>query len=146
MLPLDLTSAPPRSAREQLDGLYLMPRTIDKLRAQLPGGKTGTYLTHEGFSKVLLLIIHVEEEPLREAVAAASSDEDVAAWLRQHADPARFAKANAILPNLTDADVTDDLRETFDGFYAGRPPELKNLFDILDWDDRRNFSQIARPL
>jgi len=114
-----------------------MPRTIDKLRAQLPGGKTGAYLTHEGVSKVLLRIIRVEEVPLREAVAVAGCDEDVAAWLRAHAETSRYAKANAILSNLVDADVTDDLREA--GFYAARPLELRNIFDILDWDDKRNF-------
>ncbi|MFN2527418.1 MAG: DUF5069 domain-containing protein [Candidatus Baltobacteraceae bacterium] len=117
MLPLDLTSAAPRSAWEQLDGLYLMPRTIDKLRAQLPGGKTGTYLTHQGFSKALMRIIHVEEGPLREAVAKADSE-----------------------------DVTDELREVFDDFYSDRPPELRNLFDILDRDDNRHFPQRARRL
>jgi hypothetical protein len=145
MLPLDLTVAPPRSAWERLDGLYLMPRTIDKLRAKLPGGKIGTYLTHEGVTKVLLRIIHVDEAPLLAAVAAADSDSQVAAWLREHTDPSSYEKANGVLAGLTDADVSPELRPIFEGFYAGYEPGSR-LFDILDWDDRRNFPGLAPAL
>ena len=139
MLPLDLTIGPPRSPWVQLDGLYLMPRTIDKMRADLPGGKPGAYFAGLGISPVLLRLIHVDEGPLREAVATCGSEDEVAAWLRQHADPSRYAKANAILASLTDGDVTPDLREMFEGFYGDRERGTK-LFDILDWDDRRQFA------
>ena len=40
---LDLTVQPPRSPYQKMEGLYMMPRTIDKMRAQLSGGKTGAY-------------------------------------------------------------------------------------------------------
>jgi len=145
MEPLDLTKTPPREPRQELDGIAFMPRTIDKLRAKLPGGKLGTYLTHEGISPVLLRLICVEEQALLAAVASAGSEQEVAAWLREHADPSRYEKANAILSNLTDAEVTSDLRETFEKFYGGRDPGMK-LFDILDWDDRRNFPDLAPAL
>lgn len=36
MTPLDLRKAPPRGPRERLLGFYFLPRTIDKLRAELP--------------------------------------------------------------------------------------------------------------
>jgi hypothetical protein len=35
---LDLTKAPPRAPRETLAGVVFLPRTIDKMRATLPGG------------------------------------------------------------------------------------------------------------
>jgi len=38
MEPLDLRTRAPRSPYAELDGLMLMPRTIDKQRAQLPRG------------------------------------------------------------------------------------------------------------
>ena len=146
MLPLDLTAAPPRSPWDSLDGLYLMPRTIDKLRAQLPGGKPGAYITAFGVTAVLLKLIKVSEDELRECVALAGSDDDVAAWLRDRGAKPRYDKANAILSNLTVAEVTPDLLETFERFYAGRPPELQNLFEILLWDDRRCFAGAAPGL
>lgn len=42
MTPLDLTRIPPRSPREQLDGLVMLPRMIDIARAKLPGGAVGS--------------------------------------------------------------------------------------------------------
>lgn len=90
MEPLNLSKAPPRSPRERLDGLPMMPRTIDKIRATLPGGNPGEY-TIVGFSQLLLDMIGVREEDLRNAVARADSDEDVAAWLREHAQTDKYA-------------------------------------------------------
>ena len=44
-----------------MEGLFMMPRTIDKLRAKLPGGKIGTY-TIRGTITVLpglsLVLLH----------------------------------------------------------------------------------------
>ena len=37
MTPLDLRNVPPRGVRERLLGFYFLARTIDKLRAELPG-------------------------------------------------------------------------------------------------------------
>jgi hypothetical protein len=43
MTALDLTKAPPRSPREELRGLCMLPRMIDIARAKLPGGDVGEY-------------------------------------------------------------------------------------------------------
>jgi Domain of unknown function (DUF5069) len=43
MEPLDLSTRPPRSGLEKLGGFYLLARTIDKIRAHLPGGNPGEY-------------------------------------------------------------------------------------------------------
>src|SRR5258707_12922092 len=43
MEPLDLTARPPRSPYQKTEGLFMVLRTIDKLRAKLPGGKIGGY-------------------------------------------------------------------------------------------------------
>ena len=52
MEPLDLTARPPRSPYQKTEGLFMVPRTIDKLRAKLPGGKIGGY-TIRGMSTAL---------------------------------------------------------------------------------------------
>jgi uncharacterized protein DUF5069 len=70
MVPLDLTTHPPRSPYEKLEGLFMMPRTIDKLRAKVSGGKIGTYTLRgtspllPGLSLVLLDGIGVTENSL----------------------------------------------------------------------------------
>ena len=69
---IDLTAQPPRSPYQKMVGLYMMPRTIDKLRAKLPGGKIGAYSVTTAFvpglSLVLLDGIGVTEEWLLEIV------------------------------------------------------------------------------
>ena len=67
-------------------------RTIDKLRAKLPGGKIGGYTIRgmntalPGLSLVLLDGIGVSEGRLLEVVAGASVEDEVAQWLRQNAN------------------------------------------------------------
>jgi len=135
--PVDLTKNPPRSAWEQLDGLYMMPRTIDKLRAKLPGGALGQYHI-DGFSKRLLEAIGVAEEQLQDVVARAKSDDDVAAWLREHADRSKYDEINNRLANRSYDDVAD--KESFNKKYPlAATSTSKRLFDVMDEDDRAMF-------
>lgn len=138
MEPLDLTKAPPRSPKLKLDGLAMLPRTIDKLRATLPGGKPGVYKI-EGFSKRLLDTIAVSEDDLREAVRTAQSDDDVAAWLREHADTSKYAQFNDYILNRSLDDVSDKA-----GFMERYPilkrrPDIHYLVDMLEADDAEMF-------
>jgi hypothetical protein len=138
MNPLDLSKAPPRSPREELDGLKMLPRTIDKLRASLPGGNLNGYRI-PGQSQRLLDAIGVKEEDLREVVLRAFDDSDVAAWLRSHADTTQYAIVNDRLSKRTIADVDNPAR--FNEQYPWVPASgLTNLFDIMEEDDRRSFS------
>ncbi len=67
---LDLTQRPPRSPRDLLPGLDLLmaARTVDKIRATLPGGNLGQYQI-TGFSSSLLNRLGIVEGLLREAIA-----------------------------------------------------------------------------
>src|SRR5579884_3431941 len=97
MIALDLRIRPPRAPREQLDGLVFMPRTIDKIRATLPGGHLGPYQIAAGLSQMLLALIDVDLGGLRGAVVGATCDDDVAAWLRANADISQYERANTAL-------------------------------------------------
>ena len=76
---LDLTQRPPRSPRELLPGLDLLmaARTVDKMRATLPGGNIGEYQI-TGFSSSLLNALEIAEATLRGAIARADTDAQVA--------------------------------------------------------------------
>ncbi|HEY4781431.1 MAG TPA: DUF5069 domain-containing protein [Chthoniobacterales bacterium] len=97
---LDLTTQPPRSPYQMMEGLFMLPRTIDKLRANLPGGKIGTYTIRgsspllPGLSLVLLDGIGVTEQCLLEVVERASVEEEIADWLRQNGDLSTTAALN----------------------------------------------------
>jgi Domain of unknown function (DUF5069) len=100
MEPLDLTVCPPRSPYLKMESLFMLPRTIDKLRANLPGGKIGTYTIRgsspllPGLSLVLLDGIGVTEQRLLEVVERASVEEEIADWVRQNGDLSAIAALN----------------------------------------------------
>jgi Domain of unknown function (DUF5069) len=141
MQPLDLTKQPPRSPRESLDGLMMMPRTIDKLRATLRDGDTGQYKI-AGLSERLLELIGVKEDDLRKAVAEAQTDEDVAVWLRSHAQTSKYAETNEILSKRK-IDDTKDPAAIRKKYAVAERPEIVTLFDMLDADDNEAFSKHA---
>jgi Domain of unknown function (DUF5069) len=93
---LDLTKQPPRPPRALLPGLDLLmiARTVDKLRATLPGGNLGAYQIG-GFSERVLVALALEEDALRSAVSEAKDDAEIAAWIAAHTDATRYAAINA---------------------------------------------------
>ncbi len=138
MEPLDLSKAPPRSPKLQLDGLAMMPRTIDKLRASLPGGNMGDYRI-DGFSRRMLEMLGITEEQLRDAIASAKSDEDVSEWLREHADTSKYEEFTQYISKRSIDDVKD--KEAFMKRYPilERRPDIYYLADMLEADDAEAF-------
>lgn len=146
MTGLDLRIRPPRGPRERLDGLMFMPRTIDKIRATLPGGDLGAYHITPGMSAMLLSIIDVDLASLREAVIIAGDDDDVAAWLRTHADTSRYEHANTVLSEWRHEDLPDEHRAHFESLY---PEYLRTHyatgFDLIEADDRELYPALRKP-
>ena len=145
MTPLDLSLAPPRGPRERMPGLDLvmLARTVDKLRASLPGGDLGPYKI-SGFSTRLMEALGIAEDDLREVVAAARDDAEIAAWVRAHSDPSAYPEFNAAMEALT-------LRERLeDPSFVANNPIVKNLtpdtkrFDFLELDDAAMFPAPGR--
>ena len=148
MEPLDLTAHPPRSPYQKMEGLFMLPRTIDKLRANLPGGKIGTYTVRgsspllPGLSLVLLDGIRVTEQRLLEVVERASIEEEIADWVRQNGDLSTTAALNkkllgrriedvqAVVPSAVIAKVYPFMNEI-----AKTTP----MFEVLLQDDRLLF-------
>lgn len=144
MEPLDLRTRPPRSCHAELDGLMLMPRTIDKLRAQLPGGDPGVYFINgriKGISGYLLERLGIREEALRDAIALAATEGDVAAWVREHTDAAQYPAINSTLRRIKPKHAEDEayFREEYAATLAHRP-DLEFIVDIVDADDERRFA------
>jgi hypothetical protein len=106
---LDLTIQPPSSPYQKMNGLYMMARTIDKMRAQLSGGKTGAYSITTpfgpGLSILLLEGIGVTEEHLLQRIGEVSAEDEIADWLRKHADLSSVADINERLRSQRIEDV-----------------------------------------
>jgi Domain of unknown function (DUF5069) len=143
MEPLNLRNKPPRSCYAELDGLMLMPRTIDKLRAQLPGGDPGIYFINgkiKGISGYLLERLGISEADLLESVRLAPTEDDVAAWLRERTDASQYPAINATLRRIKPKHAEDEAH--FRSEYAEtmkEHPELESIVEIVDADDRRRF-------
>jgi len=143
MEPIDLRTRPPRNCYAELDGLMLMPRTIDKLRAQLPGGNPGEYYINgpiKGISGYLLERLGIAQDELREAIRAAENEDEVAAWLRERTDTSQYSAINATLRRIKPKHAEDEawLRGEYAAILSERP-ELEFIVDILDADDQRLF-------
>lgn len=136
---LDLRTRPPRSPKVELDGLVMLARTIDKLRASLPGGNVGVYKI-DGFSQRMLDAIGVSEKELRDVVADAKDDSDVVGWLRSRID---WAKAVEVSNRIRGRNLNDVDREDFSERYpvVKTKPELHYLVDVLEADDAEMFSK-----
>jgi hypothetical protein len=136
MEPLDLRTRAPRGPREKLDGLMMMPRTIDKIRAGLPGGNLGPYHVAPGISEVLLKIIGVDLDDLTAVVSEAQSEDVVATWLREHADVSQYERANLITSSMTAEDVPPAHRARFESLYPEHLLKQHKLnFDLIEADD-----------
>ncbi|HUA09736.1 MAG TPA: DUF5069 domain-containing protein [Candidatus Acidoferrales bacterium] len=137
---LDLTKAPPRAPRTPLAGLDLImaARTVDKVRASLPGGNLGSYQI-PGFSTLMLEAIGISEEEFRDQVTRAANDGEIAAWLRERVTPEQIAAFNTTICERRVKHRLED--EAWRKKYAhavSMPPETP-LIDMLSKDDELAF-------
>jgi ATP-dependent DNA ligase len=91
-------------------------------------------------SGYLLERLGIDENDLRDAVARAAGDDEVAAWVRAHTDASRYAEISATIRAVKPKHTADP--EYFLGIYAetvALHPELERVIDIIEADDRRLF-------
>jgi hypothetical protein len=124
-------------------GFYFLPRTIDKLRAELPGGDPGAYINEErGFSAYVVRRIGLDMNELRRAVAEAPDEAALVEWLAARVDataaPAINAKLETFVVERMSAD--DQLLVRSRHPVMATRPDLSKVLDILDADDREAFA------
>ena len=145
MGPLDLTIAPPRSARAEIDGIAYLPRAIDKIRAEFPGGNLGAYvvLGKNGASVTanFYRTTGVEHNDFVQVIKDAPDDATVAAWLRGRLDRDAIATWNERYYAATIAAIKGPLRDQMFLAHPGAKtlPETTPLADMFDADDASMF-------
>jgi hypothetical protein len=144
MQPLDLTKQAPRSPRAPLGNLDLVlaARTVDKLRATLPGGNIGDYQI-TGFTSRLINRLGIVEHQLRAVIARAESDQEIADWIAAHSDPSRYPEINAEFERQTVGERLGDAA-FLERYPSAKdlPPETSRL-DHLAIDDVEAFGEKA---
>jgi hypothetical protein len=129
--------------RATILGFYFLPRTVDKLRAELPGGNIGPYLNHDtGFSAFVVRRLGLDMNEFREAVAKAPDEDAIVEWLAARVDastaPALNAKLETFVVERMSAEDQVLVRERHPVMAA--KPELSKILDILEADDEFDWS------
>jgi hypothetical protein len=138
MTPLDLRTHPPRGPREMTLGFYFLSRTIDKLRAELPGGNSGPFLNHDtGFSAYVVRRLGLEMSDLRRAVAEARDEDALVEWLRTRIDPANAPALNAKLETFVFERMTPEDQKLVRSRHPvmAKRADLSKILDIIEADD-----------
>lgn len=121
-----------------------MARTVDKLRAELPGGDLGDYLNHDaGFSAFVVKRLGLDMNALRNAVANAPDEDALVEWLRARIDAALAPALNAKLESFVVERMSPEDRVLVRERHPVMAirPELTKVLDILDAQDRHAFTQ-----
>jgi hypothetical protein len=140
----DLTKRPPRSPRVRLGGYVLLPRMLDKCRADL-AGKVGEYKYACPLDQRLLEFLGVDAEAFKTQVATGAGDGDMLAWIEKHQKTPRTAWEIAHWSDFQDRRGPDGDVETL-GFFlkyvsalSASREDLRTWADVLDLDDHVTF-------
>jgi hypothetical protein len=140
---LDLTKQPPRSARVRLGGYALLPRCIDKGRAEI-NGKNGEYHFNCPLDQRFLEFAGIDPEALKKELAAGKGDGEILEWVQANAKHKRTDAEIAAWSSWQEQRAPSDPegREYFNGLHSKIAPKREDLStwaDLLDLDDYVSF-------
>ena len=139
----DLTQRPPRSPRTRLGGYALLPRMLDKGRAELVG-KNGEYHFACPLDQNFLSFVGIDPDALKAELAKGKGDGEILEWINANAKnkraPWEIVQWTAWRETVVPTDVEG--REFFNGLHkaAGEKREdIASWADVLDLDDHVSF-------
>ncbi len=117
-----------------------MARTVDKIRATLPGGEPGEYKL-EGFSTRVLSGLGIDLDDVTSIVALAHSDDDVATWILARTTQQQRDNVNATLSAITIRDRIDSPK-FFERYPVAKELPLETpMLKMLEYDDLAMFAE-----
>tara|TARA_R110002096_G_scaffold277221_2_gene471253 strand:- start:660 stop:1097 length:438 start_codon:yes stop_codon:yes gene_type:complete len=141
---MNLTQRPPRSARVRLGGYVILPRMLDKCRAELEGNN-GEYHYNCPLDQRFLSYAGVDQDALKAEVAKGLGDGEILNWITGHASNQQadheIAQWSAVREASSPAD--NESREFANELVAGAGgsgrEDIATWFDILDLDDYASY-------
>jgi len=132
----------PRSPRETLGGYVLAARALDKCRAVLAGCQ-GEYHSNCPLDQRWLKFAEIDYNAYKSFVATGATDDEVAAWIGEHAR--KRSRADIVIWNnkerdLRLSDLTPELQEYMEGYIAASVPRHRvvyHWFDVYDLEEER---------
>ena len=141
----DLTQRPPRSPRLKLGGYVILPRMLDKGRAEI-AGKAGEYHFACPLDQRLLSFTGLAAEEILNLLKQGKSDTEALAWIRDHAKQNDWEIFHwsefHILRVPTDNESRQHFNETLQKIAPDRD-DIATWFDLLDLDDFVSFGGAA---
>ena len=141
--PTDLTKRPPRSPRVRLGGFVILPRMLDKCRAEI-AGTAGEYTYGCSRDKSFLDFVGVDADALKAELAKGLGDGEVLAWIRANAKIKREASEIAAWSHYQENRVPENIvsRGKFTAYHeasGAHRDDIGTWFDVLDLDDHASF-------
>ena len=141
MKPLNLSAHAPRKPSERLAGVIFLARTVDKLRASLPGGDIGAYKI-DGFSTRTLGYLGITADELQNVIAKVASEDDVEQFIKERTTQEQRDNANAENEKRTVGQYIAELEGFADRYPIAKelPPET-TILEMLERDDQLLFAR-----
>jgi hypothetical protein len=139
----DLTINAPRSPRVRLGGYPILPRALDKCRAEL-AGKNGEYHYNCPLDQRFLNFAGVDAEALKLQIAKGNGDGELLEWIRANSKNQPNEVEIAAFAAFSEQRVAADsgAREFFNGEATRIGPnrdDIATWFELLDLDDYVSF-------
>ena len=141
----DLTQRPPRSPRVKLGGYVILPRMLDKGRAQL-AGKAGEYHFACPLDQRLLSFTGLSAEEILNLLKQGKSDTEVLAWIRERLNQNEWEIATWSEYQNRRGPSDNESREHYNESIQKLAPDRDDLvtwFDLLEIDDYVSFGGAA---
>ncbi len=143
--PYDLTQHAPRSPRVRLGGFVILPRMLDKCRAELQG-KAGDYEFGCSLDRYFLEFVGIDAAELKTEVAKGRGDGELLRWIQTHARHPRLPHEIEAFSAWHERRVpmTPEKRAKMSEIQSSSPAsaareDIGSWFDLLDMDDHASF-------
>lgn len=137
----DLTQRPPRSPRLRLGGYVILPRMLDKGRAEL-AGKAGEYHFACPLDQHFLSFTELTAEDILKLLRDGKSDSEILAWVREHAKKSEWEISTWSEFFIRRGPADNESRQYFNDTLQKIAPDRDDVttwFDLLDIDDFASF-------
>ncbi len=140
----DLTKRPPRSSRCRLGGYAILPRMLDKGRAEI-AGSNGEFHYNCPLDQHIINFLGIDPAALREQLAAGKGDGQILEWINSNAKHKRspweieqWSDFRQRCGPDSDAETRSFFGELLGKFSKTRE-DIKTWADLLDLDDHVTF-------
>ena len=140
----DLTKRPPRSPRQRLGGYVLLPRMLDKGRAEI-AGTSGEYHYNCPLDQRILNFLALDPGALREQLATSEGDGEILQWISENAQHKHTPWEIEQWSDFQQRRGPDSDAETLQifaemvGALTKTREDIKGWLDLLDLDDYVSF-------